>query len=250
VTQGRVDGGKALTTQPDLVVLSAGAAKGLVEALHPRFRDEAGVGIAGTFGAVGTIREQFLGDGPCDVLILTATMLDELARVGKVVPETIAPLGEVLTGVAVPAGDPHPPIGDREALKACFGAAQALYCPDTERATAGIHFAKVLRALSLWPEVAGRVKAFPSGAVAMKALAQDPGPGRVGCTQVTEILYTSGVELVGVLPEAFKLATTYSAAVAAHAAQPAIARRFAATLTSPEHADLRARGGFVAHAAG
>ena len=235
-----------MSSPADLVVLSAGAAKGLVEALAPRFRNETGTGIAGTFGAVGTIREQFLAAGTCDVLILTAAMLGDLARDGYVVPETIAPLGQVLTGVAVPAGEAHPPIGDRAALRACFAAAQALYCPDTEKATAGIHFAKVLRELGLWPEAVARIKAFPSGAVAMRALADGAGPGRVGCTQVTEILYTPGVELVGVLPEEFRLATTYSVSVATRAKEPELARRLAAMLTAPAHAELRARGGFVA----
>lgn len=228
-----------------LVVLSAGAAKGLVEALAGPFHDETGTGIAGTFGAVGTIREQFIGAAACDVLILTAAMLDALAGTGHVVRETIAPLGQVLTGVAVRAGNVHPLIADSASLRKCFAGASALYCPDTVKATAGIHFVKVLDTLGLWPEVAPRLREYPSGAIAMRALAEDRAPGLVGCTQVTEILYTPGVELVGVLPEEFRLATTYSVAVASRAAQPALARRFAKLLTSPQQADLRQRGGFV-----
>jgi molybdate transport system substrate-binding protein len=235
-----------MTVASDLVVLSAGAAKGLVEALAGRFRDDTGAGIDGTFGAVGAIREQFLAAGACDVVILTAPMLDELARDGRVVRETVAPLGQVLTGVAVRAGEPHPPIADRTQLRACFAAAPALYCPDTIKATAGIHFVKVLAALGLWPDVRPRLREYPSGAIAMRALADDRAARHVGCTQVTEILYTPGVELVGTLPEEFRLATTYSVAVATRAAQPALARQFVDVLTSPAQASLRARGGFVA----
>ena len=36
--------------------------------------------------------------------------------------------------------------------------------------------------------------------------------GLVGCAQVTEILYTNGVQLVDVLAKAFELATVYTAA--------------------------------------
>ena len=202
--------------------------------------------FAGTFGAVGTIREQFVAGARCDVLILTAAMLDDLARDGRVDRETIVPLGEVATGVAVRAGDPHPKIDDRAALRDCFARAQALYCPDTERATAGIHFVRVLRELGLWPDAEARIRAYPSGAVAMRALAEAAGPGLVGCTQVTEILYTPGVELVGELPPEFALATTYSVAVAARAPQPALARRLVALLTGAGAAPLRARGGLSA----
>lgn len=233
---------------PDLVLLSAGAAKGVVEALAPAFRDEAGVGIAGTFGAVGAIREQFVAGDRCDVLILTAAMLDDLAREGRIDGGSIAPLGQVATGVAVRAGDPHPPIGDRAALRDCFAHAQALYCPDTERATAGIHFVRVLRELGLWPGAEARIRAFPSGAVAMRALADAAGPGLVGCTQVTEILYTPGVDLVGTLPPEFALATTYAVAVAARAPHAGLARRFAALLAGPATRGLRERGGFFAAA--
>lgn len=233
-----------MTDALDLVVLSAGAAKGVVEALAPSFRAETGAGVAGTFGAVGAIRGQFLARGDCDVLILTAAMLDDLARDGHVDRETIVPLGAVATGVAVRAGDQHPKIDGPAALRDCFARAQALYCPDTERATAGIHFVRVLRELGLWPDAAARIRAYPSGAIAMRALAEAVGPGLVGCTQVTEILYTPGVELVGTLPPEFALATTYAAAVAARAPQPELARRLVALLTGAGTAPLRARGGF------
>jgi molybdate transport system substrate-binding protein len=229
----------------NLVVLSAGAAKGLVEALAPGFLGDTGVGVSGTFGAVGAIRAKFLERGPCDVLILTAPMLDALAADGEVVRETIAPLGDVLTGVAVRTGDPLPRIDTPDALREAFAAMQRWYCPDTKQATAGIHFAKVLDTLGLAHHSASRVREYPSGAVAMRALADDPDPGAIGCTQVTEILYTPGVTLVGPLPAAFTLATTYSVAVASRSAQPALARRFVATLTSPAQAALRVQGGFV-----
>lgn len=228
----------------DLILLSAGAAKGLVEALRTAFHDETGVGITGTFGAVGTIREQFLANPACDVLILTETMLADLAQRGDIVAGSIAPLGRVHTGVAVRSGQPHPAIADRTALRASLAAAQALYCPDPERATAGIHFVKVLRELGLWPEVAPRLRSYPSGAVAMAELARTPEPGLVGCTQITEIRYTPGVELVGPLPAEFELATVYSAAVGSRARHPELARRLVDMLAGPTAARLRQAGGF------
>jgi len=231
---------------PSLVVLSAGAAKGVVDALQPGFRDETGVDVAGTFGAVGAIREQFAANDACDVLILTAAMLDQLADDGRVDRATIAPLGRVLTGIAVRSGEPHPVIDSAAALRECLAQARSLYCPDPERATAGIHFVKVLRELGLWPDAAPRLAPYPSGAIAMRALADTTGPGAVGCTQVTEILYTPGVDLVGPLPPEFTLATMYSVAVATRAPQSTLARRFAAHVAGPATRKLRERGGFIA----
>ena len=70
------------------------------------------------------------------------------------------------------------------------------------------------------------------------------GPGMVGCTQVTEINYTSGVTLAGPLPAEFELATLYSAAIVRGSQVPALARSFIDELTGPGSARLRADGGF------
>src|SRR2546430_12559883 len=122
----------------DLNSLSAGASKGLVESLQAKFAGETGVGIHGAFRAVGTIKEMALAGEPCDVIILTAAMIDELARFGRVLPGSVAPLGKVRTAIAVRAGDPPPDISSRETLRALVLASSAIYVPDAERATAGI----------------------------------------------------------------------------------------------------------------
>jgi molybdate transport system substrate-binding protein len=78
----------------------------------------------------------------------------------------------------------------------------------------------VLRRLGLHDRLAHRFATFPSGAVAMRELAASSDDVPIGCTQVTEILYTDGVRLAGVLPSEFELATGYTAAVAARSADP------------------------------
>lgn len=228
----------------ELDLLAAGAAKGLVAALETAFGDATGAAIRGTFGAVGAIRERLLEGSPCDLLILTGAMLDDLARAGLVDGATIAPLGRVRTGVAVRAGDPRPAIGDRDALSAAFVNADAIYLPDPERATAGIHFMKVLRALGIDQSVAARLRPHPNGAAAMAALAATKDVRPIGCTQSTEILYTPGVALVGVLPAEFELATVYSAGISTGARHPELAARLLALLTSEASAPLRTKGGF------
>ncbi|HXE89190.1 MAG TPA: substrate-binding domain-containing protein, partial [Hyphomicrobiaceae bacterium] len=72
-----------------LVVLSGGAAEGLVAALAPSFEAEAGCEIDGTFGAVGAMRDRLLAGAPADVLILSRALIDELARQGHAVPGSV-----------------------------------------------------------------------------------------------------------------------------------------------------------------
>lgn len=222
-----------------LDILSAGAAQGVVAALAA----EAGVEIAGSFGAVGAIKEKFLGGAPCDIIILTQAQIAELAAQRLVLPGSCANLGTVLTGIAVRSGDILPDVSDEGALRAALLAADGIYFPDAQKATAGIHFAKVLDALGIISEVAARLRTYPNGAAAMRELARATGRA-IGCTQITEILNTPGVVLVAPLPKAFELATVYSAAVSARAASTEAARRFAALLTTEASQALRAKAGF------
>jgi molybdate transport system substrate-binding protein len=171
-------------------------------------------------------------------------MVGELAASGLLRGETRAPLGRVRTGIAVRSGAPRPDLSTPEALKAALLAAQEIYFPDPARATAGIHFADVMRQLGIHDLLMARFRTFPNGATAMRELAACDAPGLIGCTQVTEIQYTDGVELVGALPERFELATVYTAAVSARAAEPALAQRFIAMLAGAESQLLRKAGGF------
>jgi len=226
-------------------VLSGGAAQGLLEALADEFKRQTGHAIAGSFGAVGAMREKLLAGAACDLVILTSGMVADLARDGHVEAATSTDIGIVRTALAVPSGDAIPKVGSAEALGGVVHAASSLFFPDPQRATAGIHFAKVLAALGIsGPALDKKAEIHANGTAAMRALAHAGGGRALGCTQATEILSTPGVTLIGPLPAPFELATVYSIAVSASAAAPEPARALAALLTAPEGESLRARLGF------
>ena len=100
-----------------LDLISAGAARGVVEALSDRFQDASRAAIAGTFGAVGAMKERLLAGEPCDAVILTHELLGELAVSGYIESATIRRLGRVETGVAVRAGDAPVSVHDEPALR-------------------------------------------------------------------------------------------------------------------------------------
>lgn len=227
-----------------LNLLCAGAAQGLVKAMQARLQAETGATLAGRFGAVGAMKEALQAGEPCDLMIVTERMVGELIEAGALDGSTRAPLGRVRTGVALRQGQAGVDVSSPEGLKAALRAADAIYFPDPQRATAGIHFAKVMRELGVHDELAPRFRTFPNGATSMRELAASTSANPIGCTQVSEILYTGGVTLAGALPAQFELATVYSGAVAARAAQPALAARFLAMLVGPESSALRASGGF------
>ncbi len=223
-------------------LLSAGAAKGLVLALQPDFERGSGLQLASTFGAVGAMREQLEAGAPCDAIVLTRSMVDALAAAGRTVADSVRDIGWVHTGVAVPQGAAAPAVADAAALRALLQSARAIYLPDPERATAGIHALKVLRELQqAQPE---RLRLHANGAAAMAAMARAADAASVGITQVSEILYTPGLQLLGALPPPFALATLYSAAVVKGASQAEAAASLLALLSAPARASLRQQSGF------
>ena len=227
-----------------LNVLCAGAVKGLVLALQPRFEAEAGTALNATFGAVGAMRDALRAGAPCDVLIVSERLVEALTASGELRAGSATRIGSVQTAIAVKTGSPHAAIASGEALKQSLLAASALYLPDATLSTAGAHVASMLDALAIRSELEPRLRMFANGATAMRALAQDPRNDAIGCTQATEIRYTPGLDLVGALPAPFALATVYSAAIASAASDVALATRLVALLGGPQTLELRLQGGF------
>ena len=228
-----------------LHLLSGGAAQGLVRQLQASFEANSSLQLDATFGAVGAMKQRLLEGAACDVLILTQALIDGLVQSGQVMAGSDRKLGIVKTGIAVKAGTPWPEVASADSLRQALRKAPGIYFPDPQLATAGIHFMKVLNELGIASEVAERLRSFPNGATAMKAMAECDDPQVIGCTQVTEILITDGIDLVDDLPPVFELATVYTAAVCTASTHPQAAAQLIDLLVSPVHASLRRQGGFL-----
>jgi len=160
------------------------------------------------------------------VMILSRALIDELAKSGHVVASSVTDVAKVATAIAVRKGDPLPDVATADGLRAALAEADAIHFPDPAQATAGIHFARVIKKLGLWDQVERRLRLGPNGATAMRALAASTDRRPIGCTQETEIRATPGITLVGPLPPGCDLTTVYTAAVTTTAQAPAEANRF------------------------
>jgi molybdate transport system substrate-binding protein len=227
-----------------LNILSGGAAQGLVTQLEGQFYAETGRAIHGTYGAVGMMRDKLLAGEPCDLIILTQALIEQLSNSDNVVAGSVRPLGLVKTGIAVKTGGVAPNVDTAENLKAALLAATGIYFPDPIKATAGIHVMSVLKKLGIDEAVADRLRPFPNGATAMREMAASQETGLIGCTQVTEIIFAPGVDLVARLPKEFELVTIYTAAICSQSDQPQAAQMLIDLMTDSKAAALRLEGGF------
>jgi molybdate transport system substrate-binding protein len=231
-----------------LHILSGGAANGLVSRLQPRFSERTGLQVAGTFSAVGQMKDALLAGEPCDLVILTQSLVEQLAASGHVDKSSLRPIGQVHTGLGVPKGQVAPALKTPTQLADALREADGIYMADGLKATAGIHFMKVLRELGLQTALGERLLGFPNGQTAMAAMADraksDPTLRLIGCTQVTEILNTPGVQQVGLLPPPFELATPYWAAIPTGTPQAEAAALMIDLLSNPAQEALRKACGF------
>jgi molybdate transport system substrate-binding protein len=225
-------------------ILSAGAAQAVVEKIAAIYARDTGIEVKADFSAVGAMKQRITAGEPVDVIVLTGALVDELAASNHVTPGSRADLGRVGTGVAVRAGTPPPDVSSEQALRGNLLAARRVVCPDPSVATAGKVVMRTLERLEIAAQVQPRMQFFPNGYAAMKWLADSRGARELGITQVTEILANPGVTYVGALPGALQVKTTYSAGVAARAANAAAAEEFIRRLTSASARPMLARAGY------
>ena len=221
-------------------ILSAGAAKGLLQTVAAR----EGIDFNGEFGAVGAMRERLNDGAACDLIVLTDKIIAQLAASGVVVTDTVTAIGKVRTGVAIPGGATAARVDTTASLNQLLANASRIYFPDPERATAGIHFMKLLTELGLAESHSARFATYPNGATAMRAMADAGDVRAVGVTQCSEILYTEGVQLVGALPGEFGLETVYSAALTANCANHNAAAHLLESLAAARTSLMRIEAGF------
>jgi molybdate transport system substrate-binding protein len=228
-----------------LRILSGGAAQGLVASLAPKFKERTGFDIEGEFGAVGAMADKLRKGTPADIVVLTAAIIAKLAEENRVVPTSIADIGQVETAIAVRAGDPPVAISDAATLRDALLAADGIFIPDTKTSTAGTHVAKILQQLGIAHDVTDRLKIFPNGATAMRGLAESNALRPIGCTQSTEIISTPGVVLSGPLPPGYALSTMYTAAVTRQGANARQAQGLIDLLIGPDQREAREHAGFL-----
>jgi len=231
----------------EIRVLSGGAAAGVVQGIQENFENTHQCKINGTYSAVGAMRDLVLKGEPCDLVILSKSLVNELVVSGHVDANSVRSLGIVPTGIAIPSKrtSPSPQIKTVDELKEAFRSAPALYFPDMEKSTAGIHFMKVMKILGLDQELASRFKTFPNGATAMAQMALDSDTNVIGGTQTTEINICPGVELIGLLPQAIELNTDYTLGICKNSNNSELVKNLADILVGQESMAIRQKIGYL-----
>ena len=209
---------------PSIRVLSAAAVRQGLESLVTSLGAETGAEVSLTFTTGPNIRDRLEAEiDVADVIVAPIELIDALAAKGRVLGDGVAKLGGVEAGVAIKAGAPVPDISNADAVQAALLKAEAVVF---NKASSGDFIAQMIAGLGVADEIAARVHRFEDGAEAMRFLAAAKGDTALGFGQSTglKIHEPMGITVIGPLPADIGKVTTYVAAPAPEATDPAEAR--------------------------
>ncbi len=225
-----------------LTLISSMATKALLADLVAAFaKQHPDMTVAVTsVGGVDAARRVVAGES-FDIVALASDAIEKLAASGHVVADTRADLVHSAVAVAVPAGAPVPDIGTEVALKAAVLAAPTL---GYSTGPSGVQLAKLFERWGIAAQIAPRIVTPPPGVPVGSLVAQEEVA--LGFQQLSEMMGVPGIQVIGGLPEAVQIVTTFSAARSAGSQQAEAVAAFLAFATSPQTAELKRRHGMTA----
>lgn len=198
------------------------------------------VAPAVTIESVGGVdaARRVMADEPFDLVVLASDAIDKLEAAGKVLPGSRVDLVRSGVALAVRAGAPTPDIGTEAAVRQAVLAARNLSC---STGPSGVALAGLFERWGVADVLRERIVQAPPGVPVGTLVAR--GEVELGFQQLSELLHVEGITLLGPLPDAIQITTTFSAAVCTTASQPDVARDFIAFMASPEATEAKKRQG-------
>lgn len=225
--------------QTTLTLISSMATKALLADLVAAFaaqRPDIAVAVT-SVGGVDAARRVAAGE-PFDIVALASDAIEKLAASGHVRGDTRVDMVRSAVAVAVPAGAPVPDITTEAGLQAAVLAAPTL---GYSTGPSGVQLAKLLEHWGIAEQIAPRIVTPPPGTSVASLIAQ--GEVALGFQQRSEMMDVAGIQVIGGLPEAVQIVTTFSAARATVSAQSGAVQVFLDFLGSPATAATKQRHG-------
>ncbi|HYE70469.1 MAG TPA: substrate-binding domain-containing protein [Aquabacterium sp.] len=193
------------------------------------------VAIESVGGVDATKRVQ--GGEAFDVVVLASTAIDKLIAEGHLLPGRVD-IARSGVAVAVRAGAARPAIGTEDALRRAVEAARSI---SYSTGPSGVHLARLFERWGIAAQISDRIVEAPPGIPVGSLVAR--GEVELGFQQLSELMHLDGIAVLGPLPPAVQVLTTFSAGVGVHSARPDAARAFLHHLASPAAADAKHRHG-------
>jgi molybdate transport system substrate-binding protein len=188
-------------------------------------------------GGVDAAKRVLAGEA-FDIVFLASDAIDKLVDAGHLLASSRVDLATSGVAMAVRAGAAKPDISSAEAVRTAVLAAKTL---SYSTGPSGVALAKLFDAWGIAEHIKDRIVTAPPGVPVGSLVAQ--GEVALGFQQRSELLHVQGIELLGDLPAAIQITTTFSAAIGQASARTAKAQALLAFLVSDRAAGAIRRQG-------
>jgi molybdate transport system substrate-binding protein len=217
----------------DITVMSTVAVKEAYLELVPAFERATENKVATMWVGAGAIIERIKGGEIVDLVIGTASGLDELDRLGRLTSN----VAMAKSGIgAVRTGAPKPDISTGEALKRALLASKSIAL---SIGPSGVYLSGLFEKWGIAGELKPKIKR--GGGLIGDVVAR--GDAEIGFQQVSELVAIKGITYLGPLSDDIQLITVFSGGVHSQAKNPAGAAALLKFLTSPDAAQAIRKSG-------
>lgn len=224
-----------------LTVISSMATKAVLAELAHDFQVRSQIQVA--IQSVGGVdaKKRVLGGEAFDVVALASEAIDELVVAGRLHSDSKVDLMRSGVAVAVRAGSARPRIDSVEALSRAVLDARTI---GYSTGPSGVKLARLFEDWGIAEAVRERIVTPPPGVPVGSLIAR--GEVELGFQQLSELLHVEGIDVLGPLPHAVRIFTTFSAGIGAGSNHPDSARALLSFMASPAAADAKLRHGMAA----
>jgi molybdate transport system substrate-binding protein len=173
-----------------------------------------------------------------DLVVLAGNAIGQLTEAGHLVAGSRADLVRSGVAIAVRAGAPRPAIATEDDIKQAVVKARSL---SYSTGPSGVALAKLFERWGIAGEIASRIVQAPPG-VPVGSLVAD-GKVELGFQQLSELMSLPGIDVLGPLPDAIQIITTFSGGVSVTTTQADTARALLDFMASPATAEIKRRNG-------
>ena len=190
-------------------------------------------------GGVDAAKRVLAGEA-FDLVVLASDAIERLTAAGRVLPGSRVDLVHSGVAVAVPAGAALPAISTESDLRHAVLAARSI---GTSTGPSGVQLAHLFERWGIAAQIQARTVVAPPGVPVGTLVAR--GEVELGFQQLSELIHQHGIQVLGPLPAAVQINTTFSAGVCSASSQPQAARALIEFLASPQTSAAKLRFGMT-----